>query len=393
MICRSCKSSEVYQFLDMGLMPLAGGFLKREEIPMERKYPLDLWFCSVCKLVQIGQVIPPSTLFMDYKYLSSSTATLRAHFEELADRIAEMAPKRVFEVGSNDGVLLAPLLSRGVPAVGIEPASNIAAVARSKGLTVETGWFGADLARRLAKRYGQCSVLTGSNVFAHMPDLDDILAGIQILLEPKGILMIEVHSLFPLVRDLQYDFFYHEHVFYWSLAALKRFLSRGGFQVFRVEPIPIHGGSIRIYATRGEDLRIQDSVAEYARLETDAGLDKLFTYLRFAKRVSAHRRHLRGVLSEGEKKIAGYGASGRATTLLNYTGIGRDIPLRYIVDDSPARQGLYMPGIHTPIVGGLVLDKDPPDRILLLAWTYESEVRMKTKLPFIMPFPDIHTDR
>jgi len=373
------------------MMPLAGGFLKRKAFKRERKYPLEIYFCENCYLVQIGKTVPRRVLFSDYKYLSSVTETLRNHFELLANKIMSYSPKFVVEIGCNDGVLLSPLRSLGIRALGVEPAHNVAERARVRGLNVIEGFFGTELARKIVATHGYSDLVTGSNVFAHIENIVDAFKGVANLLAMNGILIMEVHYVLDLLAGLQYDFFYHEHIFYYSLLSLRQLLRRVGLEVFRVERLSLHGGSIRVFASVSGSREIEDSVHQATRHEIGMGLDRTDTYLEFSRRVIRHRDELYRVITKIKSEhstIAGYGASGRATTLLNFLRLPAGT-VTYIVDDSPARQDHYLPGIHVPIFGQARLNERPPDYVLLLAWSYEAEIRRKTNKPMIVPFPKI----
>lgn len=390
MNCRVCRSPKVKIFLDLGMMPLAGGFLKKGEFSKEKRYRLEIGFCQECYLVQIGSAVPRQVLFKEYKYLSSVTQTLQNHFRSLAKEISSLSPRFVVEVGCNDGVLLQPLRTLGVDALGVEPAHNVASVAKAKGLNVMEGFFGVNLAKKILGTFGPSDLVTGSNVFAHIENIADAFDGVKTLLTEEGTLIIEVHNVLDLLKKLQYDFFYHEHVFYYSLLSISNMLRRFGFLPYRVQRTRLHGGSIRVFATRNEGRKIDESVARMMAEERRYGVDRLETYLEFSRRVMRHRDSLYETImtvSRRKEVIVGYGASGRATTLLNFLRLPAGI-VAYIVDDSPARQNLYLPGTHTPICGPAKLRERVPDYIFLLAWSYEVEIRKKVKLPMIVPFPE-----
>jgi len=392
----------VTAFLDLGTMPLAGNFLTGSEVGHERRYPLRIFYCRDCSLVQVLDVVSPKVLFSDYRYLSSVTATLREHFEryaaDLAQSLAKTEDPFVIEIGCNDGVLLKPLQDQGVRVLGVEPAMNVAKVARERGIDVVTGFFDESLAERIAESDGPASILTASNVFAHIDALDGVVRGVAKLLRPDGVFIVEVHYLRELLRQMQYDFFYHEHLCYYSLTALVPFLARYGLRVVDAKTIPIHAGSIRIFArpwtsSHPPSRRLTGMLARERR----EGLASASTYVRFGKKVASHGARLRGTLvrlqSRG-KTLAGYGAPGRGNTLLCHSRIGRDL-LPYIVDASPSRHGRFTPGTHIPILPPDEFRKNPPDYALMLAWSYYHEIVSKERSfvrgggRFIVPLPEL----
>ena len=398
--CRTCGSRNVTPFLDLGRMPLAGNFPTESEVGRERRYPLRIFYCGDCALVQVLDVVSPRVLFSDYRYLSSVTATLRGHFEayaaELARSLSGATDPFVVEIGANDGVLLEPLQTRGVRALGIEPAENVAAIAKGRGLDVWNEFFDESVAERIVASHGQASIVTASNVFAHIDDLHAIARGVATVLRPDGTFIVEVHYLRELLRLMQYDFFYHEHLCYYSLGSLIPFLRGHGLQVFDAQPIPIHAGSLRVFArpTSAAPPRSDRLVRMLAR-ERREGLTLPSTYARFGRKVARHAQDLRAMLarlrSRG-KSLAGYGAPGRGNTLLNYARIGPDL-LEYIVDASPSRFGRFTPGTHIPIVPPERFEEAPPDCALMLAWSYYREIVAKERAflrgggRFLVPLP------
>lgn len=365
-------------------MPLAGDFLLESEVGHERSYPLRISLCHDCALVQVLDVVSPKVIFADYRYLSSVTSTLRTHFERFAADLAQdlrgTDDPFVVEIGCNDGVLLKPLQDQGLRALGVEAAANVAEVARGRGLDVQVGFFDAELADRIRREHGPASVVVASNVFAHIDDMDTVVRGIARLLRTGGVFIFEVHYLRELLRLMQYDFFYHEHLCYYSLIALIPFLARYGLRVYDVEPIPIHSGSIRVYARRSDSApRRSRRLASMLAREHREGLGKASTYVEFADRVSVHASTLRQALvklrTEGAS-LAGYGAPGRGNTLLCYAKIDRGL-LPFIVDASPSRYGRFTPGTHIPILPEDEFREKPPDVALMLAWSYHREILAK----------------
>lgn len=399
--CRFCGSSAVLRFLKMGNMPLAGGFLRKEDIAGEKLYPLDVYLCSECKLVQLLDVVPREVLFGEYFYMSSTTKTLTRHFKDLAKLFSDKFlddGSFVVEIGSNDGVLLSPLKELGIRAVGFEPSRNISKIAAEKGLDVVNDYFTCKTAAEAAKRMGKADLVSASNVFAHIEDLHDVVEGVDEILKENGIFVFEVHYLLDIIQKMQYDTIYHEHLYYHSLTALTSFFREHGMEIFDVQRIPIHEGSIRVFVKREGDKKHEKTseVTNLIEIERKAGLDVQGTFVQFGQDVASHRTKLVSMLrklkAEG-KNIIGYGAPGRGNTLLNYCGIGKDI-LDYVTDESPTRQGKFIPGMHIPIVSPANIVKTKPDIALMLAWSYRKEILEKEKEfvknggKFIVPLPE-----
>ena len=398
--CRTCKGTDLVKFLDFGNMPLAGGFIKKEQLKDDAAYPLAVYFCRNCKEAQVLDIVPSEVLFKDYRFLASVTKTLSNHFVEYAKEMKERflgKDSLVVEFGSNDGVLLKPFMELEVKAVGVEPAKNIAEVAVSKGCTVVNGLFTEKTAKKISSEYGKADMICANNVFAHIDDMHDVMRGIKALLKPDGIYVFEVHYLLDLVKTFQYDMIYHEHLMYHSVAALQYLLSLFGMEIFEVKRIPIHSGSIRVYSCNKGNKKIDNSVQELLDIEKKEGLDKEVTFLKFAKDVLKKRDEISGIVnklkSEG-KRVVGYGASGRSVIHLNFSNLGKD-KIDYVVDESPERVGRFVPGVQIPIVSPEVFRKDQPDYAVLFAYNYEKEVLEKEKEftkkggKFIIPIPEI----
>ena len=400
-ICRLCGSSNLTKGIDLGLMPLAGQFLKKEDVSNEKKYPLRVFICEDCGLTQILDVIPPEVLFKDYRYTSSTTITLREHFREYAEEMSScflQSGSFVVEIGSNDGVLLVPLKEFDIDALGIEPASNIAEIAKSRGLNVINDFFNTDTAKKILNEYGKANAIFANNVLAHIDDMNELMSGVKSLLHETGILVFEVQYLLDLVKHFQYDFIYHEHLCYHSLRPLINFLDKYGMKIFDVKKIPIHGGSIRVYATSksNRNYEISKKVLEMLETERKVGLHTYKCLSNFSKEIAQHREILMNTLKtikEEGKTISGYGASGRGVILTNYCGIDKRY-LEYVVDASPERYGRLIPGTHVKIVSPNYLRKNPTDAILMIAWTYKDEILKKEEWflerggEFIVPLPE-----
>jgi len=400
--CRICKGTDLLKFLDFGPMPLAGGFIKEEEVGEDKSYPLGVYFCRNCKEVQILDVVPSNVLFKDYRFLSSVTNTLSSHFQNYARDMTERFLSKdslVVEFGSNDGVLLKPFNDLGIKAIGIEPASNIAKVAVERGCTVVNDFLTEKSAKKIVEAHGKADIICANNVFAHIDDMHEVMRSIKVLLKPEGVFVFEVHYLLDLIKTYQYDVIYHEHLMYHSIIALQYLLTLFDMEIFEVKRIPIHSGSIRVYS-RNKGARkegIDSSVEEMLKLEKEAGLDKEETFLEFAKEVirrrDAIKKAVESLVAEG-KKVVGYGASGRSVVHLNFSNLSKD-EISYIVDESPERVGRLVPKVHIPIVSPEVMKKDQPDYVLMFAYNYEKEILEKEKEfiskggKFIIPLPEV----
>ena len=400
--CRICKSSNLEKILDLGKMPLANAFLKEEDLSKpEKKFPLTVYFCKNCSLLQLLDVVNPEILFRHYYYLTSTSKPLADHFiglgQNLVDRFIESKNDLVIDIGGNDAVLLDSIKNR-CRVLNIEPAENIAKISKKKGVDTISKFFTEDLAKRIFRKYGSAKVITASNVFAHIDNLDDIIKAVKVLLDKKGVFIIEVHwvgNLLGLVDIGGFDQIYHEHLSYFSLLSLERLVNQFGLKIFDVKLIPVHGQSLQVYVSK--NYKISESVNEFLTQEKSLGLDKIEAYVNFAEKVEKNKSELRNLLSrlkKENKKIVGYGAAAKGNTLLNYFQIDNKI-LDFIVDDSPLKQGLYTPGTRIPIFSAERLKKDQPDYLLLLAWNYaESILKKEQKLrdkgvKFIIPVPGV----
>lgn len=401
--CRICKSKDLVEFLSFGEMPLAGGFIKEDEIKDEKSYPLDVFFCRNCKEVQLLDVVPADTLFKDYRYLSSVTNTLSEHFQEYSKTMKERfnidSKSLVVEFGSNDGVLQKPFKDIGIISVGVEPAVNVAKIAREKGLTVINDYFNPEVAKGIVERYGKADLITANNCFAHIDNMHEIMESIKILLKEDGVFVFEVHYLVDLIEKCQYDMIYHEHLMYHSIMALSYLFELFGMEIFDVERIPIHSGSIRVYTKNNGNQKypIEISVVNLINLEKNLGLDREETFKSYASKVLTKRDELIDVvkkLKSGGNRIIGYGASGRASVHLNFCNFGPD-EIEYVVDMSPERKGRMMPGVHIPIVDPDILNKDSPNFAIIFAYNYEKEIIEKERDflerggKFIVPLPEV----
>ena len=380
--CRSCAAPLARTFVDLGETPLANAYLDSVDPSRpEPRYLLHAFVCEGCFLVQIAEVVPPEVLFTDYAYFSSYSDSWVSHarrFAETAsDRFAIDGQSQVVEVASNDGYLLRHFADMGIPVLGIEPAENVAEVARSAGIPTEARFLGAAVAGDLRRRGIEADLLVANNVIAHVPDLNDFVSGLALALAADGVLSIEFPHLLRLMVGGQFDTIYHEHFCYFSLQSLERVLVAHGLRVFDVEELPTHGGSLRVFACL-DDARHAASanVADLQAKETAAGMDQLETYCGFGDKVDQARRSLRGFLdqckAEGRSVVA-YGATAKGNTLLNCTGVGID-DIAYVVDRNPHKQGRLLPGSHLPIRAPDEIKRTRPDVVLLLAWNLLEEL-------------------
>ena len=385
--CRFCQSPLKDTFVDLGMSPLANAYLRPEDLAKpEVFYPLNTWVCRQCWLVQLPMAAEPEEIFGDYAYFSSFSDSWLRHAEKYAGMAVERfglgADSLAVEIASNDGYLLRWLKERGVPVLGIEPAANIAAEAEKLGIPSRVEFFGADLARRLLAEGRRADLLTGNNVLAHTPHLNDFVEGLEILLAPEGVITLEFPHLQRLVEENQFDTIYHEHFSYFSFTTVRRILAHHGLEVFDVEEWPTHGGSLRVFAQHeGGPRTVEATVGDLLARESKLGYETLAPYEAFGERVRATKRRLLDFLvgaKNAGKRIAGYGAPAKGNTLLNYCGIGTDF-LDYTVDRSPHKQGLYLPGTRIPIHDPDHLRRDRPDLVMILPWNLKTEIAEQMK--------------
>jgi SAM-dependent methyltransferase len=381
--CRSCGEQLSHVFADLGSSPLANAYLTEAQLVQpEAFYPLRVYVCQGCFLVQLPQVVTPAEMFSDYAYFSSYSASwlrhARAYAEQMIERFGLDSRSKVVEIASNDGYLLRYFKERGVPVLGVEPAANVAAAAREAGIPTLVKFFGVDTADELCASDEKADLLVGNNVLAHVPDLSGFVAGLKLLLKPGGVVTLEFPHLLQLIENAEFDTIYHEHVSYFSLIAVERLFAQAGLQLFDVEELPTHGGSLRVYLRHPEDTSKPTShhVEQLLERERKGGLEHLETYTKFDERVRLVKRELLdfliGAKREG-RSIVGYGAAAKGTTLLNYCGIRGDF-VDYVVDRSPHKQGLFQPGTRLPILSPDAVEETRPDYLLLLAWNLRDEI-------------------
>ena len=381
-VCRFCAAPLEQVFADLGMSPLANSYLTRAQAnAMERFYPLRAFVCASCFLVQLEEFETPDHIFSEYAYFSSySTSWLehsRVYAEQMVDRFGIGPHSHVVELASNDGYLLQYFHERQVPVLGIEPAANVAKVALQKGIPTLVEFFGRETARSLVPE-SAAELLIGNNVLAHVPDLNDFVAGMKILLKPGGVITMEFPHLMRLVEQNQFDTIYHEHFSYFSFLTVRRVFAKHGLRLFDVEELPTHGGSLRIYGAHEDetDKPETERAAELAQREREHGFENLETYRAFSRRVREEKRAVLSFLIELKRQglsIAGYGAPAKGNTLLNFFGIGTDF-LDYTVDLSPNKQDHLLPGSHIPIRAPDALRETKPDVVLILPWNLREEI-------------------
>ena len=397
-ICRFCGAPLSETFADLGVVPLSNAYVHPDRLlEPEPFYPLVAQVCGRCLLVQVPSVVTPEHIFSDYVYLSSYSDEWLAHARTYATGIAARlglgSHSQVVEIASNDGYLLQYFAEAGIPALGIEPAANIGALAREKGLESWTRFFGSETAGEIA---GRADLLIANNVLAHVPDLNDFVEGLRIALAPGGTVTIEFPHLMQIMRHVQFDTIYHEHFSYLSLVTVREVLAAHGLAVVDVEELTTHGGSLRVYA-RHAGADVAPSVGRVLENERAAGLHELAVYRAFARRVGTCKRSLLQFLiaaREEGKSVAGYGAPAKASTLLNYCGARTDF-IDYTVDRSPHKQGLYLPGVRIPIHAPQKIAETRPDYILLFAWNLREEIMGQMAHVrdwggrFVIPVPEV----
>jgi 2-polyprenyl-3-methyl-5-hydroxy-6-metoxy-1,4-benzoquinol methylase len=402
--CRFCGEVLQLTFIDLGMSPLANCYLKSAQLnEMEPFYPLHAYICRHCFLVQLEEFESPEHIFSSYAYFASYSDTWLQHAklytEVVVGRFGLNAQNQVVEIASNDGYLLQYFVAGGIPVLGIEPARNVAAVAIEKGIPTLVEFFGETLARRLVAEGRQADLVVANNVLAHVPQLNDFIRGLKILLKPQGVITVEFPHLLRLMLENQFDTIYHEHFSYFSFITVARIFAHHGLKLFDVEELPTHGGSLRIYACHNEDNSkpIGQRVVELNDREEAAGFNRLEYYLSFADKVRETKRQLLDFLisaKQAGKAIVGYGAPAKGNTLLNYCGIRTDF-LDYTVDLSPHKQGHFLPGTHIPIYHPDKIKETKPDYLLILPWNLMEEITDQIAYirdwggRFVVPIPKV----
>jgi SAM-dependent methyltransferase len=383
MLCRFCATELKHIFASLGSSPLSNSFLTKEQlIHMEPFFPLTAYVCDNCFLVQLDEFESPENIFGQYVYFSSYSQTWLDHCKdyvrEMTGQLALDGQSQVVEIASNDGYLLQYFLEREIPVLGVEPAANVAEVAIQKGVPTEISFFGLANAKRLALAGKSADLLIGNNVLAHVPDLNDFVQGLKMLLKPQGTITMEFPHLLRLIEGVQFDTIYHEHFSYLSLKTVQEIFNIHGLTIYDVDELPTHGGSIRIYARHSENpgLPVSESLSLLIQRELDAGLADIAYYQQFEEKIRVLKREFLSFLiqakSEG-KTIAGYGAAAKGNTLLNYCGVRTDF-IDYVADKNPYKQGLYLPGSHIPVVSPKQIMELKPDYLLIFPWNIKEEI-------------------
>ncbi|MDO8555670.1 MAG: class I SAM-dependent methyltransferase [Nanoarchaeota archaeon] len=405
MHCRICHNQTTTQFLDLGESPLANNLLTKEDLhKKELKYPLATCFCNHCKLVQLSYVVPPEKMFKHYVYVSSTTKTFREHFTKMAETISKTFQlgkgKLAVDIGSNDGLLLKGFKTQGLHVVGVEPATNLAKLANKADIFTLNEFWNAQTVRKIKETYGQADVITANNVFAHIDNIHDVTKNVYNLLGKDGIFVIEAAYLLDMLKDMTFDMIYHEHLCYYTLTPLIYFFRMHNMEVFDVEHVPTHGGSLRVYVKKKEGKwKIQPNVQKILWQEYSAGIHDYPTYETFANKVYTTKEKFTTYLKQLKKEkkiIIGYGAPAKATTILNFCQLGTET-IDYIIEDNLLKVGLTVPGVRIPIKGAEALQQEKPDYAVILAWNFAEEILKKTKehqqagIKFIVPFPELKT--
>jgi SAM-dependent methyltransferase len=402
--CRFCGTRVKHTFVDLGMSPLCQTHISAEQLNhMEPFYPLHAYVCHECFLVQLDEYVAPSDIFSDYAYFSSYSDSwvehARRYAETMTQRLGLGVKSRVVELASNDGYLLQHFVRKGIPVLGVEPAANVAQVAQKKGIPTTVRFFGRDTAREIARETGQADLLLGNNVLAHVPKLNDFVAGMKILLKPQGVITMEFPHLYRLMERNQFDTIYHEHFSYFSFSTVEKVFAAHGLVLFDVEELDTHGGSLRIFARHAENgaLPVSAQVGALKRREQNEGFTKLETYSAFAEQVKETKRAILEFLigaKRSGKTVVGYGAPGKGNTLLNYCGIRQDF-IDYTVDRSPYKQGKFTPGTRIPIYDPDRIRETQPEYLFILPWNLKDEIAAQMAYirdwggKFVVPIPSV----
>jgi SAM-dependent methyltransferase len=405
--CRACGGGLSVTMADLGLQPPSNAFLTSlSEAPREKRYPLRAKVCGVCKLVQVDYDVAPEELFGNYVYFSSYSDEWLAHarrYSEMARRRFALGPHSlVVELASNDGYLLRNFLDMGIPVLGIDPSDTVARAAEKIGVPTLVEFFGEPLAKQLASEGRHADLIVGNNVLAHVPRLNDFVAGIAVLMKPDGVATLEFPHLLKLIENVEFDTIYHEHYSYISLHAIEQVFARHDLRIYDAEELPTHGGSLRIFAAHAARADLEDGgeLRSLRAREAAAGLDELVTYSRFSQRVETCRRSLCEFLARStqEKRIvAAYGAAAKGNTLLNYCGVTR-AQIAMVADRNPHKQAKFLPGTHIPVVSPEALMQSRPDYVLILPWNLQAEIRRQLAGikawggRFVIPVPLVAVD-
>ncbi len=402
--CLFCKTPLNHTLVDLGMSPLCESILSADKVnQMEPFYPLHVRVCSKCFLVQLEAYVSPEEIFTEYAYFSSFSDTWLTQCKAYADQVAERfnlnEQSHVVELASNDGYLLQYFVDKNIPVLGVEPATNIAKVAVEKGIPTLNEFFGEECAQKLVEQGKSADLIAANNVIAHVPFLNDFIAGIKILMKPQGVFTGEIQHLMRLMESNQFDTIYHEHFFYHTLSTLETIFAAHGMTIFDVEELPTHGGSLRIYArhTEDESKPVGERVIDLRQREAAAGFTSIERYTHFDEQVRETKRKLLDFLIKAKregKTVVGYGAPGKGNTLLNYCGIRTDF-LDYTVDKNPYKHGKFLPGTHIPVHHPDKIQETKPDYVLILPWNVKDEIMEQMSVirewggKFVVPIPEV----
>ncbi len=400
-VCRICNNPVLLPVVSLGESPLANNLVASDNKHTVEFYPLEVMYCPTCYLCQLSYVTPPEKMFKHYVYVTSTTNTFKQHFKGFAELLTKEfnlnENSLVVDIGSNDGLLLNYLRDRSVRVIGVEPAENIVEIARSNGIDTVCSFFTEDVVNDIIRIKGKADIITANNVFAHINNIKGVIKNVKLLLKESGVFCIEVQYLLDTIQKLTFDNIYHEHLSYYSLLALAEFFKRQDMQIFKVQHVDSHGGSLRVFVQRsGGHYTIDQSVADTLARERQAGLDQYETYQKFAQEIYAIRARFRNFASSVKaqgKRLVGYGAPAKATTFLNFCGVDQN-SLEYIIEDNALKHGLLVPGVNIPIVGKEQLEHDTPDYVAILAWNFADEIVKKNDLhkqrgiKFVIPHPE-----
>jgi len=402
--CRFCNENLDITFADLGSSPLSNSFLKKSDlIEKEEIFPLHVYVCTNCFLVQLEKFKNPDKIFRDYAYFSSYSETWINHASEYVDKVIDKFEldknNFVIEIASNDGYLLQNFKNKNIPCLGIEPALNVAKVAKEKGINTIVEFFGTKIAKKLSLKQQKADLLIGNNVLAHVPDINDFVKGMKILLNSNGIITVEFPHLMKLIQENQFDTIYHEHFSYFSLYTIMKIFEEHNLKIFDVEKLETHGGSLRVYATHKKNTThiINNEVKKVLEEEIEFGIKHISTYTNFQNKIIKVKKQLLnfvGNAKKEKKKIVCYGAAAKGNTLLNYCNIGLD-HIDYVVDRSFYKQGLYLPGTHIPIKNPDEIKRTKPDYVLILPWNLQEEISNQINFikewdgKFVIPIPEV----
>ncbi len=400
--CRYCDSTLPEAFLDMGIMPLANSFIeKNKKDQAEFVCPLSVTRCTTCGLVQLTHVVPPELMFSHYLYVSSTTRTFKEHFAQYAGQVKNLLHKKdnilAVDIGSNDGLLLASFQNKGITAVGVEPASNLSKEANAKGLTTINKFFNEECVNTIIKKYGKANVVTANNVFAHIDDVQSVCRNVNDLLDDNGIFVIEFPYLAVMLEDMVFDMIYHEHLSYILVTSLQYLLKRFSLEIFYIEKVASHGGSLRVFIKKQKGIyQVSKEVDEFLKMESEKGYNDQSSYHAFAEKVKNIKKKIMQFVDESRrsgKNVAGYGAPAKGNTLINYC-LFDDKQIDFIVDDNPLKQDMLSPGAKIPVVSSLYLYEHPVDILIIFAWNFAKEILEKNNtlrkkgVKFIIPLPE-----